>query len=237
MFEHLNDRSYHFCWILSCVESTDFFDARFLHVLILRIALSFGLAPELAVDAIPAIQRRCSVWTTGVCWCTPQGVKVLVEVVAKKNVVVLVQAHDLCAEALKMRSTVLNKVRGTARELCPTITPREFLLPPNDVTYPLNFQESTRIFSLTSVALRAVNQEGFVVSTTGAENIRLIDLLPAEVYADLGENIIQPLFNERDPVHNTKVLIDFCQLFHQFGARIRKWSASSAQPLLMTVII
>ncbi len=205
VFEHLSDHVYHFCWILSCVESTDFFDARFLHVLILRIALSFGLAPELAVDAIPAIQRRCSVWTTGVCWCTPQGVKVLVGVVAKKNVVVLVQAHDFCVEALKMRSTVLNKVRDTARELCPTITSREFLLPPNDVTYPLDFSKSTRIFSLTCVALTTINQEGFVVSTTGAENIRLIDLLTAEVYVDLGENIIQPLFNERDPVHNTKV--------------------------------
>ena len=92
-----------------CSDTDDFFDARFLHILILRLALSFGLAPELAVD-IPAIQRKCSVWKSGVCWSTHHGVKVLVEVVDKKKVIILIQAGDFSPELLKLQSSVIQKV-------------------------------------------------------------------------------------------------------------------------------
>ena len=75
--------SFRFGWLLSCVSADEFFDPSFLHVLLLRLALSLGLAPIVDPD-IPALQHQCSVWKTGVHWNTPQGAEVLLEVINKK---------------------------------------------------------------------------------------------------------------------------------------------------------
>ena len=84
VFEYQKERLYHFGWILSAVQHEHFLDARFLHVLLLRLALSLGLAPVID-HTVPALQHQCSVWKTGVYWNTRQGVDILVEVVDKKR--------------------------------------------------------------------------------------------------------------------------------------------------------
>ena len=225
VYEYRADRSYHFGWILCCVDNDDFFDARFLHVLILRLSLSFGLAPELAVADVPTIQRRCSVWTTGVCWATPQGVKVLVEVVAKKNVAVFIQANSISYESLKLRSAVIKKVLETSNKFCQSINTREYLLPPANVSYPLDVSQS--MFSLASIALRIVNQDPCVVSTTGIEPLAVSELLQAEVYADVGENILQLLFNESNPEYTVKISDQFLSIIS---------SCWSKHPMLLKII-
>ncbi|XP_064388297.1 uncharacterized protein LOC135336435 isoform X2 [Halichondria panicea] len=194
VFSHRDDLAYHFGWVMFCSLKDQFLDARFLHVLLLRISLSLGLAPVIDLD-VPALQRQCAVWKTGVCWSTADGVKVLVEVIDKKKVFVLIQAHHLSLDLFKLRYTVMKKVVDTSAELCPTVVTEEALLPPHSVTYPL---EDTHVFDLKSLAESVVNQKMFVVSAKGVHNMPLSDLLQAEVYADLGENILQLLFN---PAH------------------------------------
>ena len=196
VFKHRDDLAYHFGWVMSCSHKDQFLDARFLHVLLLRISLSLKLAPVIDPD-IPSPQRKCSVWKTGVCWGTADGIKVLVEVMNKKKVVVLIQAHHLSLhlDLFKLRSTVMKKVVDISTELCSTVVTEEALLPPHSVTYPL---EDTHVFDLKSLAESVINQNLFVVSANNVDNIPLSDLLEFEVYADLGENILQLLFN---PAH------------------------------------
>ena len=194
VFKHRDDLAYHFGWVMSCSHKDQFLDARFLHVLLLRLSLSLGHAPVIKAH-IPSLQHHCSVWKTGVCWSTDDGDKVLVEVIDKKKVVVLIQAHHLSLDLFKLRSTVMKKVVDTSIELCSTVVTEEALLPPHSVTYPL---EDTHVFDLKSIAKSVVNQKVFVVSTKGVNNLPLSDLLQAEVYADLGENSLQLLFN---PAH------------------------------------
>ncbi|XP_064391082.1 uncharacterized protein LOC135338919 [Halichondria panicea] len=194
VFKHRDDLAYHFGWVMSCSHKNQFLDARFLHVLLLRISLSLKLAPVIDPD-VPSLQSKCSVWTTGVCWSTSYGVKLLVEVIDKKKVVVLIQAHHLSLDLFKLRSTVMKKVVDTSTELCSTVVTEEALLPPHSVTYPL---EDTHVFDLKSLTESIIGQESYVVSAKGVENMPLSDLLQAEVYADLGENILQLLFNPAD---------------------------------------
>ena len=201
VFTHLPTLVYHFGWILTCVDIDHFFNPRFLHVLILRLALTFGFTPEIPAD-LPALQRECSVWKTGICWCTRQGIKVLVEVIDKKQVVVLVQSHILSAAVLELQSLVIQKVRAAALEFCLTATTRELLIPPADVTYPLN---SKAYFSIKSVAHSIVNKDPCIISTSNIVTLPVGNLLPAEVYANLGENILQAFFNESDLRHSKKV--------------------------------
>ena len=207
VYKYLPTLGYHFGWILACVGIDHFLNPQFLHVLILRLALTFGFTPELAVAVdLPSLQRGCSVWTTGVCWCTHHGAKVLVEVVNKKQVVVLVQAHDVSAAIVELQLSVMQRVKGAVSEFCPKIVTKEFLVGRTDVTYPLT---TTTHYSVGSIAHSIAHQHPCVVSTTNtvALPVKVSDLLPVEVYANLGENILQALFNENDPVHD-KIVSD-----------------------------
>ena len=201
VFSAQADRLYRFGWLLSCVRVNDFFDARFLHVLLLRLALSLGLAPVID-PKFPALQRQCSVWKTGVYWNTPQGAEILVEVVNKKSVVLLVRDRKLSARLLQLQSKIVGKVLETVNQLCSSIIPEELLLSNTETTYPLNITETTALFSIKSLAKSVVEKEPFVVSTNGVEQLPVSD---HEVYANLGENILQPLFNETDPVHTKRI--------------------------------
>ena len=196
-----NHFAYHFGWVMSCSHNNQFFDARFLHVLLLRISLSLGLVPIIDPN-IPSLQRQCSVWKTGVCWSTADSIKVLVEFIDKKKVVVLIQVPHLSLDLFQLRSTVIKKVVDTSTELCSTVVTEEALLPPHSVTYPL---EDTHVFDLKSIAKSVINQKMCVISTNNTHTIALSDLLQAEVYADLGENILQALWNESDPAHDKKL--------------------------------
>ena len=189
-FVYQAESSYHFGWILSTVEDDHFLNARFLHVLLLRLSLSLGLAPEID-PGIPAFQHQCSVWKTGVYWNTPHDAEVLVEVVNRKKVVVLIQSNMFSSELLKLRSTVLNKIKSTASELCPSIVTREYLISPSDMTYPLAIS-SISLFSLKSVAQSIVQQDIVVVSIDGTARL---NVSAYEVYANLGERMLQTLFN------------------------------------------
>ncbi len=187
-----DDLPYHFGWMMSCSHKNQFLDARFLHVLLLRISLSLGLAPVID-HKIPSLQHQCSVWKTGVCWGTAaDGVKVLVEVIDNKKVVVLIQAHQLSLNLFKLRSSVIQKVSDTSAELCSTVATDEALLPPDSVIYPL---DDTHVFGLKSIAESVINRKMCVLSTNFVDTIPLSELLQAEVYADLGENVLQILFN------------------------------------------
>ena len=203
VFEPTPKLDYHFGWILSCIDVDHFFNPRFLHVLILRLALTFGLTPKLAED-LPALQRGCSVWKTGVCWCTHHGARVLVEAVDKKQVVVLVQAHEFSITILELQLSVMQRVKDAVSEFCPEIVTEEFLISPPNVTYPLT---TTTHYGLESVAHSIAHQHPCVVSSTNtvALPVKVSDLLPVEVYANLGGNILQALFNESDPVHDKTV--------------------------------
>ena len=193
--------SYNFGWLLSCVYSEHFFDARFLHVLILRLALSLGLAPVIDPD-IPALQHQCSVWKTGVCWSTSIGAEVLVEVLDRKKVVVLFQSDTVSCDLLRYRTNIVVKVRETARELCSSVTTEELLLSPPGVTYPLIISKTTALFSPKSVAKSLISNDLFAVSINGIGRLAVSD---HEVYANLGENILQPLFNKNNPVHTNRI--------------------------------
>ena len=182
---------YHFGWILSTVQADNFLDARFLHVLLLRLALSLGLAPIVDPE-VPALQHQCSVWKTGVYWNTSEAAQVLVEVVDKKKVVVFIQSDVASSELLKLRSSVLQKVREAASELCPSVVTEEILISPSDMNYPFSLTSSTPLFSLKSVAQSIVQQQKFVVSVDGSGCLSLNEF---EVYANLGKRILHTLFS------------------------------------------
>ena len=96
------------------------------------------------------------------------------------------------------------------------------------MNYPV---ESTVQFSLESIAEGIVKQHPYIVSTTGSENICMSDLLPVEVYASLGENILQPLFSEGDPAHHTVI----CDRY--ISALCASWSKNPHLAIIISSVI
>ena len=73
---------------------------------------------------------------------------------------------------------------------------------PSDIDYPVSISPETTFYSVKSLANSIVNQHPFVVSTDGSRQLRVSD---DEVYANLGVNILLPLFNENDPAHTVRI--------------------------------
>ena len=207
---------YSFNWSLACAHNDHFFNPRFLHVLLLRLSLSLGLAPVVDTDN-PALQGQCSVWKTGVCWVTEDGIRARVEVMEMKSVTIQLQAPKVSLDVLDVRSTVINKVVEAAREFCPNIDTDERLLPSTDIA-------GAPLFSMKSVAKSISCQKEFVKSTTSTQVVPVGELLQSEVYADLGENILQALCNEGDPAHDEKLSDGLLSALSSYWSKNRELS-------------
>ena len=137
-----------------------------------------------------------------------QGVKVLVEVTDKKKVIVLFQFHEFSSAVLELRSLVIQKVRDAVFEFCPKVDTRELFVRPCDVTYPLT-TDTTFTFSIKSLAVSIVNQHHYVISTSNTVTWPVHNLLPVEVYANLGTNILHAFFNTNDSAYRQVVSDQF----------------------------
>jgi len=68
-------------WLLWCSEAHHFFTARFLQVILLRLAFTFALNLQTQNQSNqPTVQRHCSVWKNGISWLNRDGIETLVEV-------------------------------------------------------------------------------------------------------------------------------------------------------------
>ena len=128
---------YHCGWILQCSRPEEFFSARFLQILLLRLAFSFTLS-KLPSTHCPSLQRKCSIWKSGICWVDSYGVETLVEVSEQNRVVVLMRCPEIKSECLQLRSLLIQKVLAAAREFCREVnTVESFINPSDSIQYPL----------------------------------------------------------------------------------------------------
>ena len=200
---------YHCGWILKCSQPEQFFDPRFLQVLLLRLAFSFAFAQEITDvrDDVPSIQRECSVWNNGIYWGNIHSVETLVEVAEQNRVVVLMRCPKVKSECLQLRSLLIQKVLAAAREFCSKVSTVESFISPSEVTqYPLKPISQLTLFSIKKVS--SVVAEGVVsgaVRTATGKPVSLDSLLSFEPYADLGEPILRELFDENDPNYKKKL--------------------------------
>ena len=205
VWEFQADLTYHFGWRLACSKSDAHFDIRFFQVLLLRLALSLRLALNID-DSIPSLQRFCSVWKRGVCWCNNDEVTSLVELDSRlQAVTVQMRSRTLTPACLQLRSQVINKVRDAAKEFCSRLSTVEFLIDPTDVTqYPMKPSSELSLYHLNHVA------ESVVRCKSGVESMykttTLEDLLRYEVYSDLGEDILQLIRNGHEEKVSDEVI-------------------------------
>ena len=201
------DFTYHCGWILQCTCPEQFFDSRFLHVLLLRLAFSFALtkSSEESDGQHPAIHRKCSLWKNGIFWGNRYGVETLVEVLPDNKAVVVLMRYSkdmvYMTEVMNLLSNVINKVLQCAQTFCPRVKISESLIDQTEVVkYPLKPMSELMHFTIQAVASAAVETlQGQPISVVNSMGVTrsLQYLLTFEPYAELNKQIIQTLCSEQ----------------------------------------
>ena len=203
-------------WMLQCKQPQDFFTPRFIQVLILRLAFTYALVPSRS-DATtdgqsPIIEMVCSVWKSGICWNSMDGIEIVVEVREQSSVVILMRCINKVTSQIAcvcLRSALIQKVLHAAKEFCPSMTHKlqECFVHPRDLQYPPKPSSQVDVFTLPDIARTVVKAMPCIINNRN-HSITVDELLCFEPYAYLGSNIIRAL--HRDDTSGEKVSDKFC---------------------------
>ena len=179
-------------WILQCSLPHQFLTPQFLHVLLVRLAFSFALAPENVCEFSPVLERRCCVWKNGICWLSQDGVQTTVEETKQHSAYTVtmecLEGQEM--ECVRHRSQVLKCILDAKDELCPTVKVKESLI---DLT--VREVDSLHVFSLAELAEALAGKKSIVVSQPGQKVVRIDGLLYFEPYACISPD---GLFSEKN---------------------------------------
>ena len=187
-------------WCLQCSKEGQYLTPRFLHVLLLRLAFSFALAPDSTQQdkASPVLRRRCAIWKNGIQWLDRDGVETIVEVSEQNKLVLLLMS---CPEGeeivcVKHRSSLISKVLETKREICPGISTTELLIDSSNLSsYPLPRSSELTLYTMAEEVVKAVREhKQFAIDITGRKRIKLIKTLHFEPYLELDRKVLDHLF-------------------------------------------
>jgi ankyrin repeat protein len=182
-------------WILQC-QSKQFFDTRFLHVLLLRLTFTFvALSSEASV-----LKKQCDIWKNGIHWGTRNGVEIMVELIEEKTVVLMLvrcfKGQEL--EAVKLRTAVLRKIWKAKQEFCPMVEANEYLIHPSELRQ-ISFQTMmSHTISISEIARTIIEGSPFVICPFNNKPLPLDTLLYYEPYSRMGKDHIEMLFSNKN---------------------------------------
>ena len=209
VWEHDAQFGYHCGWLLQCSKPDQFLMARFLHILLLRLAFAFAMVPHAqeATSDLPTIKRKCRVWINGIYWANRAGVEALVEVVdnSSRVTVMLRCLSGQEIDCIHLRSAIIRNINNAKRECCPKVATSEYFVLLSDASqHPLKPPSDLVLVSCPELATAVVMSKPAALDTNN--KTRKIDtLLHCEAYAYYGETVLQELFNENHPMYTQVV--------------------------------
>ncbi|XP_064387632.1 uncharacterized protein LOC135335893 isoform X2 [Halichondria panicea] len=215
MWEESQSIKYHFGWILQTSQDTEFFDPRCLQVLILRIVFTFRLAPALRVQHdVPSLQRFCSVWKSGICWCNDDGITVHLELAENGQSLVLKMRSDTVRpEGLIHRSRIMSTIRETVESFGRNVNVIETVIDPNQVVkHPLKNPSNLPLVNIKDIAAAVSSNRGTIKSTQQV-GLTFKHLLQFEPYAGLDQTTIQCIHSDKIAKKNEKISSAFVSHF------------------------
>ena len=196
-------------WVFQCSKPEQFYSNRFHQVVLLRLAFSFASAPsdQPSADSL-VLQRRCQVWKNGIFWANRTGGEAIVEIVDLKKVVATTASEEKI-ELSRLRSSIINTVIKAKKEFCSKVAVKESLLLPEDaIKYPLDLTQVAAV-SINDVAETIKEGTGYVLNDNH-QKIKLERFVSFEPYANLGEAILEEVFDEQKSAEALDEL--FCRI-------------------------
>ena len=174
------DHTFRIGWYAKCKESFDYFPARFLHVILLRLAFTLAL-PSVA----QAYGRRCTMWKNGIHWRMEEEVKCIFEMVDdNKGIVVITKAEECCDELYTTLGKIIDTVMQAKREFCNTALLQHFLLDSDD---PQSFKNDDKLFEINDIERVIREGKKSVISVSGHKSIKSSQLLMLKKFSYWGK--------------------------------------------------
>ena len=156
-------------WYTKCTGKFDYFPARYLHVLLLRLAFTFALPIASCniteSNQVSAHNRRCTMWKNGIRWLMEEGVECIFEVVNdNKGIVIIMKSEEHSKEWAIILSKIIDKAMQAKAEFCDSVSLRHFLLNSNDT---LSFVYEDKLFAISDVERVIREGKKKVISVNG----------------------------------------------------------------------
>ncbi len=213
---------YHFGWVLETSKKNEFFDPRCLQVLILRIVFTFRLAPASNLQSdVPTLQRFCSVWKSGVCWCNDDGITAHLELAENgRSLVLKMRSDTVRPEGLILRSKIVCTICETVECFGRNVNVIESVIDPDEVVkHPLKNPSDLPLVNIKDIAAAVSFNRGTIKSTQQIA-FAFKHLLQFEPYAGLDQTTIQCIHSDKNPKKNEKIS----------GAFISHFASQIAEP-------
>ncbi len=199
VWEEASSMSYHFGWIIECAKDIQFFDPRSLQILILRLVFIFCLAcPKSPKN--PALQKFCSIWKSGICWCNDDGITAHLELRSDKSIILKIRSEVLTPESLAHRSKIVNTILKTVKDVCPNIVVVESLINPQEVvSHPLKPSSEISLVRVTDLAVAVISKKKAVYLALSKR------LLQFEPYTGLDLNTLQCIHSDKNIMKDEQI--------------------------------
>ena len=178
----MTSQVYQFGWCLQCTGEHDYFPPRYFHVLSLHLAYKMALPQE-----DDKLNRRCTFWRNGLHWLNGHGVGVLVEIVDESQcVLVLMSQKKGCSESFThLRRNVIREVLLACKESCPSLEAKEFIINPEELSYPVKTPRERTLYSVKDVISFILSKQDYIVNATGTRAVELKSILTDESLSDI----------------------------------------------------
>ena len=182
-----------FGWCLSCIDPSEFFTSRFLHVLLLAVAYECPLASH---DPVKDLQ--CVVWRNGI-FLRNSTITTVIELLENNRSVLVAMSCDgiSAVEHAKLRSSLIRLVLRLQQQHCPHLKVRESVVSPDLIRkYPrdLGNLPDSDLFDMRHVARCLLLRKKGVPNRDGHGCLSL-QTFPFEPYHQLGSLSICQLLN------------------------------------------
>ena len=205
-------KGFYFCrWYMYCTAEHQFFTARFLQVLLLRLAFRFSLSQDDATPSsrkskAPALSRRCNMWKSGISWSNTNGVKAVFEVNNLKTTTL----NMTCKaggeiQCVRLRTELIKAILKARDDFRPRLHVEECVMElgnshdSGDLQSLAEFSHSIKDLSRT-IADRNSNDypDLTLIHSDGSTGRRFSELLYFEPYAVLIPDLIKKLFEKEN---------------------------------------
>ena len=153
-------------WYAECREKFDYLPARFLHVLLLRLAYAFALPivnrnPTNSTNEVSAYSRRCTMWKNGIHWRMEEGVEYIVEVVNdNKGIAVITKYKENSEKWATVLGKIIDKAMQAKAEFCNAVSLHHFVLKSESVD-TANYSDPENLFDISDIerVIRQLNSD------------------------------------------------------------------------------
>ena len=188
-------------WYLQCSKEGQYLTPRFLHVLLLRLAFLFAVAPDSSQqdEDSPVLRRRCAVWKNGIQWRDRNDIYTRVEVVEQNQSVLLLMCcpEKRAMACVKLRSSLVHTILNCQKELCPAVDTNEFLIDPSHLSqHQLGSTRELTTYNMADVTKAVQEGKPCALDPTGKNSLDLEIALHFEPYLGMHKRLIDQLFDK-----------------------------------------